>query len=122
MKQENIMGFVKNDSKIAFHTEISYQKIFFYHHSVYNYNFYITFPIRIAVLGLGDSSYVKFNFIGKKLHKRLLQLGATTVIPLGLADDQHDLGSDAVVVPWLERFWLATKLGTVGDNASPLIR
>ncbi|XP_073968391.1 NADPH-dependent diflavin oxidoreductase 1 [Rhodnius prolixus] len=77
---------------------------------------------RIAVLGLGDSSYVKFNFIGKKLHKRLLQLGATTVIPLGLADDQHDLGSDAVVVPWLERFWLATKLGTVGDNASPLIR
>uniref|UniRef100_A0A672FQ65 NADPH-dependent diflavin oxidoreductase 1 n=1 Tax=Salarias fasciatus TaxID=181472 RepID=A0A672FQ65_SALFA len=58
-----------------------------------------------AVLGLGDSSYPKFNFVAKKLHKRLQQLGACTLLPVGLADDQHDLGSDAVVDPWLQAFW-----------------
>uniref|UniRef100_UPI0037E89305 NADPH-dependent diflavin oxidoreductase 1 n=1 Tax=Semicossyphus pulcher TaxID=241346 RepID=UPI0037E89305 len=58
-----------------------------------------------AVLGLGDSSYPKFNFVAKKLHKRLLQLGASALLPAGLADDQHDLGSDAVIDPWLTSFW-----------------
>ncbi len=61
--------------------------------------------IRFSVLGLGDSSYVKFNFVAKKLYKRLLQLGATAVSDLGLADDQHDLGPDAVIDPWLLKFW-----------------
>ncbi|CAL1568163.1 unnamed protein product [Knipowitschia caucasica] len=58
-----------------------------------------------AVLGLGDSSYPKFNFVAKKLHKRLQQLGASLLLPVGLADDQHDLGSDAMIDPWLYSFW-----------------
>uniref|UniRef100_A0A3Q3X0Y2 NADPH-dependent diflavin oxidoreductase 1 n=1 Tax=Mola mola TaxID=94237 RepID=A0A3Q3X0Y2_MOLML len=58
-----------------------------------------------AILGLGDSSYPKFNFVAKKLHKRLVQLGARVLLPVGLADDQHDLGSDAVIDPWLTAFW-----------------
>ncbi|KAG7249980.1 hypothetical protein CRUP_018065, partial [Coryphaenoides rupestris] len=58
-----------------------------------------------AVLGLGDSSYPKFNFVAKKLHKRLQQLGASMLLPVGLADDQHDLGPDAVLDPWLASFW-----------------
>ncbi|KAM5145411.1 NADPH-dependent diflavin oxidoreductase 1 [Mantella aurantiaca] len=58
-----------------------------------------------AVLGLGDSSYPKFNFIAKKLHKRLLQLGANPVLSPALGDDQHDLGPDAVVDPWLRNLW-----------------
>uniref|UniRef100_A0A671UZG8 NADPH-dependent diflavin oxidoreductase 1 n=1 Tax=Sparus aurata TaxID=8175 RepID=A0A671UZG8_SPAAU len=58
-----------------------------------------------AVLGLGDSSYPKFNFVAKKLHKRLMQLGASTLLPVGLADDQHDLGADAVIDPWLTSLW-----------------
>ncbi|XP_076020454.1 NADPH-dependent diflavin oxidoreductase 1 [Genypterus blacodes] len=58
-----------------------------------------------AVLGLGDSSYPKFNFVAKKLHKRLQQLGASMLSPVGLADDQHDLGADAVIDPWLSSFW-----------------
>ncbi|XP_016283590.2 NADPH-dependent diflavin oxidoreductase 1 isoform X3 [Monodelphis domestica] len=45
-----------------------------------------------AVLGLGDSSYAKFNFVAKKLHRRLLQLGGSALLPIGLGDDQHDLG------------------------------
>ncbi|XP_038623923.1 NADPH-dependent diflavin oxidoreductase 1 isoform X2 [Tachyglossus aculeatus] len=45
-----------------------------------------------AVLGLGDSSYAKFNFVAKKLHKRLAQLGGRALLPVALGDDQHDLG------------------------------
>ncbi|NWY18665.1 NDOR1 oxidoreductase, partial [Aphelocoma coerulescens] len=58
-----------------------------------------------AVLGLGDSSYPKFNFVAKKLHKRLLQLGGNPLLPVALGDDQHDLGPDAVVDPWLGALW-----------------
>ncbi|TNN32896.1 NADPH-dependent diflavin oxidoreductase 1 [Liparis tanakae] len=61
--------------------------------------------VDCATLGLGDSSYPKFNFVAKKLHKRLVQLGAGVLLPVGLADDQHDLGADAVIDPWLSAFW-----------------
>ncbi|XP_010221790.1 PREDICTED: NADPH-dependent diflavin oxidoreductase 1 [Tinamus guttatus] len=58
-----------------------------------------------AVLGLGDSSYPKFNFVAKKLHKRVLQLGGSPLLPVALGDDQHDLGPDAVIDPWLLALW-----------------
>lgn len=57
------------------------------------------------MLGLGDSSYAKFNFTAKRLNKRLMQLGGQMFMPLGLGDDQHDLGYDAAVDPWLELLW-----------------
>ncbi len=60
--------------------------------------------LSFGVIGLGDSSYQKFNFVAKKLHKRLLQLGASALLPIGLCDDQHDLGIGAVLAPWLENF------------------
>lgn len=59
----------------------------------------------VLVLGLGDSSYVKFNFVAKRLARRLCDLGATPIIETGLADDQHDLGPDAVAEPWIQKFW-----------------
>ncbi|KAJ8937008.1 hypothetical protein NQ314_012090 [Rhamnusium bicolor] len=61
--------------------------------------------LRYTVFGLGDSSYIKFNFVAKRLHKRLLQLGAQALLPLGLGDDQHDLGYDAAADPWIEELW-----------------
>ncbi|RMX46189.1 hypothetical protein pdam_00007846 [Pocillopora damicornis] len=61
--------------------------------------------LSFAVLGLGDSSYPKFNFIAKKLNKRLIQLGGRELQRVGLADDQHDLGPDAVVDLWLQQLW-----------------
>lgn len=73
--------------------------------------------VRFCVLGLGDSSYpksayvsphtidyvilIRYNYVAKKLHRRLLQLGGTALLPLSLGDDQHELGPDAVVDPWL---------------------
>lgn len=39
-----------------------------------------------------DYSLPRFNFIAKKLHKRVLQLGGNPLLPVALGDDQHDLG------------------------------
>ncbi len=61
----------------------------------------------------GEKSYCFFK---KKLswgtcacirivRRRLLQLGGMALQPAGLGDDQHDLGPDAVVDPWLKNFW-----------------
>ncbi|XP_012063094.1 PREDICTED: NADPH-dependent diflavin oxidoreductase 1 [Atta cephalotes] len=61
--------------------------------------------LKYGVLGLGDSSYSKFNFAAKKLNKRLVQLGGEELLPIGLADDQHNLGIDAVVDPWIKKLW-----------------
>ena len=57
-----------------------------------------------ACFGLGDSSYPKFNYAAKRLHRRLLQLGSTALVDLGLADDQDDLGIDQALGPWLDGF------------------
>lgn len=61
--------------------------------------------MRFAVIGLGDSSYQKFNFVAKRLNRRLLQLGAKEIVPIGLCDEQHDLGLSAVSIPWISSLW-----------------
>lgn len=61
--------------------------------------------LKYGVLGLGDSSYQKFNFAAKKLNRRLAQLDGKELLPIGLADDQHDLGIDAVIDPWIKKLW-----------------
>lgn len=52
--------------------------------------------VEFAVFGLGDSSYPHFNFVGKKLYRRLLNLGATSIINRGDGDDQHPKGSERI--------------------------
>lgn len=65
--------------------------------------------LHFGVLGLGDSGYAQFNYASKRLQRRLGQLGGTSIVPLGLADDQHDLGADAVTDSWIESFWQKTR-------------
>ncbi|XP_017136243.1 NADPH-dependent diflavin oxidoreductase 1 [Drosophila miranda] len=65
--------------------------------------------LQFACLGLGDSSYPKFNYAAKKLCKRLLNLGATSVCPLGLCDDQHDYGHLGVSLTWTRDLWTSLK-------------
>ncbi|KAL0899605.1 hypothetical protein Bca101_083566 [Brassica carinata] len=61
--------------------------------------------VRFAVFGLGDSGYQKYNFVAKKLDKRLLDLGATSIIEKGLGDDQHPSGYEATLDPWMLSLW-----------------
>ncbi|KAJ1736562.1 NADPH-dependent diflavin oxidoreductase 1 [Coemansia sp. Benny D160-2] len=60
---------------------------------------------RVAVFGLGDSSYSGFNFAAKRLFRRLVQLGAVPLVPRGDGDDQHYLGVDGALDPWLQDLW-----------------
>lgn len=39
--------------------------------------------LKFGVIGFGDSKYSKFNFVAKKLYKRLIQLGAKPLLDLG---------------------------------------
>lgn len=83
--------------------------------------------VDFAVLGLGDSSYQLFNFTAKRLNKRLVRLGATAFHPLGLADDQHELGFDGVADPWvsslfdklLEKFPLPDGVDLLSQQGPP---
>ncbi|KAF9922255.1 NADPH-dependent diflavin oxidoreductase 1 [Linnemannia zychae] len=61
--------------------------------------------MEYTVLGLGDSSYIKFNWPAKKLYKRLMQLGAKPFYEPAYADDQHYLGVDGTLGPWLTGLW-----------------
>jgi sulfite reductase alpha subunit-like flavoprotein len=58
--------------------------------------------LKFSVFGLGDSSYEFFNVVGKKLYKRVLQLGASSIFPFGSGDDQHYLGYDGGLKGWSE--------------------
>ena len=62
---------------------------------------------RFAVFGLGDSSYPRFNWPARKLRRRLAALGASEILEHGEADDQHYLGVEGTLLPWLEAFWAA---------------
>ena len=39
----------------------------------------------------------RFNFVAKKIHRRLLQLGATPLLSPVYGDDQHDLGYNIII-------------------------
>ncbi|KAL8549777.1 hypothetical protein ACS0TY_008566 [Phlomoides rotata] len=61
--------------------------------------------VNYAVFGLGDSSYQKYNFVAKKLDKRLSDLGAAPIIERGLGDDQHPSGYEGALDPWVSALW-----------------
>jgi len=61
--------------------------------------------LDFAVIGLGDSSYEKFNFTAKKLNKRLIQLGAHPLLDVCLCDEQHSQGIEATFSDWIKKFW-----------------
>lgn len=57
--------------------------------------------VQYVLAGLGDSSYSKYNWAGRKLDKRLQQLGAEPVLDACEADEQDEEGTEGVIVPWL---------------------
>lgn len=61
--------------------------------------------LTYCLIGLGDSTYLKFNFTAKRLHRRLEQLGAKCGLEPIYADEQHELGTDGMIDPWIEGFW-----------------
>ena len=58
-----------------------------------------------ACFGLGDSTYPKFCYAAKRLHRRLAQLGSSPMLACGLGDDQDAHGIDHHLGPWLKQLW-----------------
>ncbi|EXK35488.1 NADPH reductase TAH18 [Fusarium oxysporum f. sp. melonis 26406] len=61
--------------------------------------------VKYTTFGLGDSTYVKFNWAARKLNRRLDQLGATTFFDPFEADEQFPDGIDGSFVRWGERLY-----------------
>jgi sulfite reductase alpha subunit-like flavoprotein len=61
--------------------------------------------VEFGVIGLGDSSYEKYNFIAKKLYRRLLQLGGKALMEPCLCDEQHPNGIETTFNDWINDFW-----------------
>jgi sulfite reductase alpha subunit-like flavoprotein len=59
--------------------------------------------VQYGLLGLGDTNYTNFCNMGKRLHKRMMELGATPFVEPGWADD--GVGLELVVEPWIEDLW-----------------
>jgi sulfite reductase alpha subunit-like flavoprotein len=77
--------------------------------------------MAVAVFGLGDSGYLKYNTMGKLLYRRLEALGAGALVPLGLGDDQHKSGYDAALDLWLPQLWKALRNKFPLPTAPPAI-
>ncbi|KAF8312316.1 riboflavin synthase domain-like protein [Clavulina sp. PMI_390] len=58
--------------------------------------------IDLASFSLGDSSYERFCWSGKKLHRRLVALGAHDIVERMDADEQHYLGIEGSLSPWID--------------------
>ncbi|OAA43667.1 sulfite reductase flavoprotein alpha-component [Metarhizium rileyi] len=58
--------------------------------------------MRYSCVGLGDSTYLKFNWAARKLIRRLGQLGASTFIEPCEADEQFPDGIDGSFVRWAD--------------------
>lgn len=60
--------------------------------------------IKFGVFGLGDSSYEKFNFVGKRIYRRMQQLGAKDLIGFrGEGDEKSSKGLEGGWNIWLGR-------------------
>ncbi|KAF4323997.1 hypothetical protein JM18_002075 [Phytophthora kernoviae] len=61
--------------------------------------------LKYTVLGLGDTNYDKFCFMGKGIERRMRELGAQSFYDFGVADEA--MGLEDSVEPWLEGLWIA---------------
>ncbi|KDN39260.1 riboflavin synthase domain-like protein [Tilletiaria anomala UBC 951] len=58
--------------------------------------------LNFTVFGLGDSSYAKFCWPARLLRRRLESLGAVEYVKGEDADDQHPMGIEGALVPFLQ--------------------
>ncbi|KAK9469199.1 hypothetical protein V1512DRAFT_255723 [Lipomyces arxii] len=58
------------------------------------------FGLEFSSFGLGDASYAKFNWAAKKVHKRMLQLGAVEICMRGEGDESASGGIEHAYSEW----------------------
>ncbi|WFD18253.1 NAPDH-dependent diflavin reductase [Malassezia caprae] len=60
--------------------------------------------MTFTTFGLGDSVYTRFCWASRMLNRRLRNLGAVEWFERGEADEQHELGLEGGLQPWLDTF------------------
>ncbi|RMZ78969.1 hypothetical protein DV737_g3659, partial [Chaetothyriales sp. CBS 132003] len=60
--------------------------------------------VRFALVGLGSSSYLRFNWAARKLAKRLKMLGANQVFEVCECDELADGSTERAFEEWIGRF------------------
>lgn len=63
---------------------------------------FFTSKTKFAVFGLGNKTYDKFNEIGKAIDKKMEELGAHRIQPLGCGDDDDNNENDFLI--WKKSF------------------
>ena len=70
--------------------------------------------IQYAAFGLGNTQYKHYNYMGKWVDKRLKELGAERLVPLGLGDGDGDI--DADFEAWRAALWTALPGAAAADQ------
>ncbi|GBG27660.1 NADPH--cytochrome P450 reductase [Hondaea fermentalgiana] len=73
--------------------------------------------MQYAVLALGDTNYDQFCHAGKRVDKRLAELGAARILNVACADE--GTGLEQVVEPWKVNIWEALAAKVSGAKAGP---
>jgi pyruvate/2-oxoacid:ferredoxin oxidoreductase beta subunit/flavodoxin len=60
-----------------------------------------------SIMGLGDSSYYFYCKAAKDVETRMLELGAKTLLDMGMGDDADEGGKDTGLYQWLDKVWPA---------------
>ncbi|KAK9453312.1 hypothetical protein V1511DRAFT_505345 [Dipodascopsis uninucleata] len=60
--------------------------------------------ILFTSFGLGDSTYTRFNWAARKLHTRIIQLGANEICTRGEADEVAEGGTESAYAAWEKVF------------------
>lgn len=72
--------------------------------------------INYTVLGLGDTNYDKFCYMGKSFHKRLQELGGNPILELHCADEAT--GLEEVVEEWVTKAMELIKSVFIDDGGA----
>jgi len=76
--------------------------------------------MRFCTFGMGDRSYAdSFCEAAKKIEARLLELGATAVLEMGIGDDRDEDKWETGFSAWLPKFWAAIKAPEPEDDGAP---
>jgi len=76
--------------------------------------------VRFCSFAMGDRSYHdSFCEASKKIEARMLELGAKSVLEMGIGDDRDEDKWETGFIAWLPKFWAAIKAPEPQDDGSP---
>lgn len=76
--------------------------------------------VKFSTFGLGDSSYPRYNWAIRKIHRRLTQLGAEEFCARGEGDEMSASGIDTSFEIWSDVVWQHLRTQMLPPNIEPI--